>query len=451
VSIPERSDTNLIFDEEVFDFIRDSKPDMLDILRPENSLLPYFPGYEFKNGKSTYRGEDVGEGGYVYAEPGIYGNVALLDIASMHPNSLISECLFGPHFTAIFKQLVDARIAIKHKDYDKARLMFDGKLSKYLTDDKSAKELSQALKIAINSVYGLTAAKFENPFKDPRNIDNIVAKRGALFMIDLKHEVQSRGFKVAHIKTDSIKIPDATPGIIDFVMEFGRQYGYEFEHEATYDRLCLVNDAVYIAKDASDGHWTATGTQFQVPYVFKKLFSKEEIQFDDMCETKAVSTALYLDNNEPIIMRIYEDLDSLEAYIPKADALVDEASFEKALNKLSDKYKEEDLHNYKFVGKVGRFCPIKIGNDGGLLVRKKNDKYDAVSGTKGYRWVESWLIDESEEYDKIDRSYYDVLCNNAIDTINMYGDYEWFVSDDPYISPKFENGHPIYPTEVPFL
>lgn len=67
-----------------------------------------------------------------------------------------------------------------------------------------------ALKIPINSVYGMTSARFDNKFKDPRNIDNIVAKRGSLFMIDLKHFVQEQGFVVAHIKTDSIKI-DATP------------------------------------------------------------------------------------------------------------------------------------------------------------------------------------------------------------------------------------------------
>jgi hypothetical protein len=30
-------------------------------------------------------GEDPSEGGYVYAEPGMYENVAVLDVASMHP------------------------------------------------------------------------------------------------------------------------------------------------------------------------------------------------------------------------------------------------------------------------------------------------------------------------------------------------------------------------------
>ena len=181
----------------------------------------------------------------------MYSNIALLDIASMHPSSIVAEKLFGEEYTQRFKDILDARIAIKHKDFDKARKMLNGALAKYLNDENAAADLAQALKIAINSVYGLTAANFENAFRDARNKDNIVAKRGALFMINLKHEVQKRGFTVAHIKTDSIKIPDATPEIIQFVMDYGQQYGYNFEHEATYDRMCLVNDAVYIAKYAT--------------------------------------------------------------------------------------------------------------------------------------------------------------------------------------------------------
>ena len=45
----------------------------------ESSILPYFPGYEFECGKSTYRGEEVGEGGFAQGVPGMYGNVALLE------------------------------------------------------------------------------------------------------------------------------------------------------------------------------------------------------------------------------------------------------------------------------------------------------------------------------------------------------------------------------------
>ena len=382
---------------------------------------PLFPGYKFENGKSTYRGEEVGEGGYVYSEPGMYGNVALLDIASMHPSSIVAEDLFGKEYTKRFKDILDARIAIKHKDFDKARKMLNGALAKYLDDEDAAADLAQALKIAINSVYGLTSANFDNPFRDIRNKDNIVAKRGALFMINLKHEVQRQGFVVAHIKTDSIKIPDATPEIIQFVMDFGKKYGYTFEHEATYDRMCLVNDAVYIAKYKDGKHageWTATGTQFAVPYVFKKLFSGEPIEFEDMCETKSVATALYLDANEDL---------------------------------------SENEHNYHFIGKVGSFCPIKPGCGGGELLREGKDKegnikYSSATGAKGYRWLESEMVKELGKEDCIDRSYYNKLVNDAADTISKYGDISWFISDDPYIGPEYnDSGRPIYyPTELDY-
>lgn len=352
------------------------------------SVEPFFPGYTFDHGKSLYWGEEVGEGGYVYAEPGMYRAVALLDIASMHPSSIMAERLFGDIYTARFGDILAARLAIKHGEFEKAEKMLDGKLAPYLKDKDAAKNLAQALKIAINSVYGLTSAGFDNPFRDRRNIDNIVAKRGALFMVNLKHAVQDQGFTVAHIKTDSIKIPNATPEIVKFVMDYGKEYGYTFEHEATYDRMCLVNDAVYIAR-YEDGKWTATGTQFQVPYVFKKLFSREPIEFDDLCETKSVSTALYLDMNEGL---------------------------------------PEDAHNYKFVGRVGRFSPIKAGCGGGLLLRKTDKGYSAATGSKGYRWMESEEVKKLGKEKDVDRSYYDRLVDEAVETISQYGDFEQFIS-----------------------
>ena len=363
-----------------------------------NDILTAFPGYEFKDGKNLYRGVDLGKGGYVYAEPGMYTNVALLDIASLHPHSAVAMNYFG-EYTKNFKDIMDIRILVKHGDYEAARHMLGGKLVPYLRDESTAKDLAQALKIAINSVYGLTSANFDNPFRDIRNKNNIVALRGALFMKTLQDEVASRGFTVAHVKTDSIKIPNATPEIIKFCMDFAEKYGYTFEHEATYDRMCLVNQSTYIAKykgGKHDGEWTATAAQFAVPYVFKKLFSKEPIIFEDMCETKQVSTALYLDMNESL---------------------------------------PEGEHNYRFIGKVGQFCPIKLGCGGGELVREGKDKdgnvkYSSATGAKGYRWLESEMVKELGKTDDIDRGYYDEFVNAAVNDISKLGDFEWFVSSD---------------------
>lgn len=353
-------------------------------------LSEMFPGYKYENGVSTYMDEEPGEGGYVYAEPNIYENVALLDIASMHPHSMLALNIFG-EYTDKLRELIEARIAIKHHDYEAASKMFDGALTEFLTDDDSADALAYALKIVINSIYGFTTARFDNPFKDPRNKDNIVAKRGALFMINLKHEVQKRGFTVAHIKTDSIKIPNATPEIISFVMDYGKQYGYTFEHEATYEKMCLVNDAVYIAKYADGKHageWTATGTQFQVPYVFKTLFSKEPIIFDDMCETKSVSSALYLDFNEEL---------------PAGE------------------------HDYHFVGRIGKFTPVKPECGGAVLLREVSPgKYAFANDSKDYRWMESSMVEENQGI--IDISFYAKKVDDARAAIEEYGDVDEFIN-----------------------
>ncbi len=391
---------------------------------------PVFPGYKYENGKSTYRGEEVGEGGYVYSEPGMYRNVALLDIASMHPSSIVAENLFGDEYTARFNDILQARIAIKHKEFEKAGKMLGGKLAKYLTDENTAADLAQALKIAINSVYGLTSANFDNPFRDIRNKDNIVAKRGALFMINLKHEVQAKGYTVAHIKTDSIKIPDADAEIIKFVTDFGKEYGYNFEHEATYDRMCLVNDAVYIAKYKDGKHageWTATGKQFQVPYVFKKLFSKEEIIFDDLCETRSVKGSLYLDMNEgyPDVSEYEKELAKLESSYKKG--LVSDTTFEHEGQRLSDLISVG--HNYIFVGRVGRFCPVKNGCGGGLLIREQDGKHYAAAGSKGYRWLEAEIVKELGKEADIDISYYNKMVDEAVEAIGAYGDIEQFIGD----------------------
>lgn len=398
-----------------------------------------FEGYEFRrldrpgeidDGRmhNMYRGVDLGLGGYVYAEPGIYVDTGLLDVASLHPNSIVNLNLFG-EYTSRFADLLNIRILVKHKEYEKAKELFGGALAKYLEDPSKAEALAQALKIAINSVYGLTSASFDNPFRDSRNVNNIVALRGALFMKTLQDEVVKKGFTVAHIKTDSIKIPEATPEIINFCMDFAKSYGYTFEHEATYSKMCLVNDAVYIARYSTDtwcqnlygyipdknrkksGKWTATGTQFQIPYVFKSLFSHEDLTFDDMCETKSVSKgAIYINKGE--------ETDPNGTYI--------------------------------FVGRVGQFTPVINGIGGGSLVRENgvdengNPKFANVTGTSGFKWLESEMMRElySDPIKYVDRDYYTKLVDAAVETISKYGDFEWFVSDDIGVAPWDSPGPP---------
>ena len=431
-------------------------------------LSEMFPGYEFdefaKVDKSTYRGEVVGEGGYVYAEPGMYENVALLDIASMHPTSIEELNLFGP-YTAKFSAIKEARISIKHGDFDYAKKLLEGKLAPHIDEiideanrtlaekkyetleeakDALAKPLSDSLKLVINATYGYTSAKFDNPARDPRNKDNIVAKRGALFMIDLKHAIQEQGFTVAHIKTDSVKIPNATPEIIQFVKDFGDQYGYSFEHEATYQKMCLVNDAVYVAyvgwtPKGKAGYWSATGAEFKHPYVFKTLFTRDPLYFKDLCEVKQVKEgAMYLRFNGV----------QKEIGHPKEGALTFDRLVEMAETPDPDpEPSEPDTH----IGRSGMFVPINPGQDivkGGQLLRIKDGKEFAVSGTKGYSWLEAetvrLLYPEAVDRmvfenlgdavegtgsiaDIIDVAYYNQIAEDAYQSIAEYGNAEEFL------------------------
>lgn len=356
-------------------------------------LSETFPGYTFDpyatTNKSMYKGVAVGEGGYVYAEPGIYKNVALIDVASMHPTSAINMNIFGK-YTKNYEDLLRARLAIKRGDYDTARKMLDGKLAPYLKDESMAKDLSYALKIVVNIVYGLTSAPFETDFNDPRNKDNIVAKRGSLFMVDLMEAVKAKGYTVVHIKTDSIKIADADDYIINFITEFGKKYGYDFEHEATYERMALINDAVYIARDSADGHWSATGARFKHPYVYKTLFSGEELTKQDLYETKQVKSTMYLE--------LIEDEGPGEV-------------------------------NMQFIGKIGAFLPMKPGCGAGILFRRDDaGNHHAVTGTKGYLWLEAETVEKNNLFDQIDMSYYEQLAKEAVASIEKFGDFSNFVS-----------------------
>jgi hypothetical protein len=377
-----------------------------------------FPGYTydpFRKPQSLYKGQEPSEGGYVYAKPGMYENVAVMDVASMHPTSIIRLNLFGDEYTPKFADIYNARLAIKRGDFNAARTMLDGRLKPYLEDESHAKDLAYALKIVINIVYGLTSAKFENPFRDPRNKDNIVAKRGALFMIELKDYVENElGAEVVHIKTDSIKIPNATAEVLEGIEKFGEKYGYEFEHETTYDKFCLVNDAVYIARkpgkpgpvhevlEGSDlhtvalanGEWEAVGAQFQHPYVFKTLFTNEELTWDDFAETKQVQKG-----------SIYIDFDAVQKPMHAA---------------------APGLEGLQFIGRIGRFVPVTPESGGGVLYRVDGDKKSAVAGTKGYVWLDAEVAKNKDDVE-IDMSYFDNLATQAVKAINNFGDFEQFL------------------------
>ncbi len=113
--------------------------------------------------ESTYKGVEVGEGGYVYAEPGIHRDVALLDVASLHPSPLSNSICSAVHVA--LSEIKMARIAVKHGDGIRCPESSWGALTVHTWDRKKSSQ--PTCKIAINSVYGLTAVSSTIPFGTP--------------------------------------------------------------------------------------------------------------------------------------------------------------------------------------------------------------------------------------------------------------------------------------------
>lgn len=353
-------------------FITEGKNDLQKHL-VYTDLSTIFPGYKFEYGKSTYKGEDPSEGGRVFAKPGVYSNVGLFDIKSMHPNSLILLNYFGK-YTQRFADLVDARIAVKEKRFEDSAKYFNGALAEFLSED-TAGDLAYALKIIINIVYGMSSAPYANPFKTMENVDNIVAKRGALFMIELQLHMEQLGYDVVHIKTDSIKIPNFTDATVKEIMDFGKKYGYEFDFESIYGTFALVNKSIYIAKDIINPktneivkEWDAVGATFANPVVMKKLFTNEELKDEDFALVKEVKNAA--------------------------------------------------IHiGDKFVGRLAEVYASVSGQDVWRVV--DGEKKGHVTGTKNHGWR---LFSEFKGRDDIDMLYYNKVIKSAYEDIEKVGD-----------------------------
>ena len=65
-------------------------------------------------------------------------------------------------------------------------------------------------------------------------------------------------------------------------------------------------------------------------------------------------------------------------------------------------------------------------------MRINGEKYDAATGTKGYRWKEYEVVRNLGLDHEINRGYYEKQCEKAKAEINKYGKFDLFVSDDPY-------------------
>jgi hypothetical protein len=86
------------------------------------------------------------------------------------------------------------------------------------------------------------------------------------------------------------------------------------------------------------------------------------------------------------------------------------------------------VEGMQFVGRTGRFVPVTTETGGGALYRVKDGKCYAVTGTKGYLWIEASLAKANLEQVEIDYRYFDALINDATKAIEKFGNFEDFCS-----------------------
>lgn len=345
-------------------------------------LSTIFPGYEYHmegdTCVSTYLGKKVGEGGYVAVNLGYREMVGVNDVESMHPTSACELNLFGPKYTARFKELVDSRKAAKNGNVEFLKTAFEGRLWSFVElTGMPFKKLAKSLKVPINAVYGMTSAKFQNRFRDPRNLDNIVAKRGALMMMTLEDKLLKEGVVPIHIKTDSIKIDNFTQEINDEIVEFGRQYGYRFTIEEFYTVFCVFNKAEYLAYNAATGEWESRGPTFQNQYVFKSLLGGDIVPEDFMLTKSVQKGAIYI-----------------------GDA---------------------------FCGRNVNVVAVKP-EYGGVMICKNGDREGSVTGTKGCYFMEYEEALTKDLGEILDMDYYNELVGAARAKIEEYIPFDVMIS-----------------------
>ena len=278
----------------------------------------------------------------------------------------------------------------------------------------------------------MTSAPYDNKFKDPRNIDNCVAKRGALFMMTLEKELEERGVNIVHVKTDSMKLVNATQEDVDYAFQRARDYGYEFELECVFEKMALVNKSTLIGK-TTDGHWEGVGAQFNKdtnPYVFKTLFSGDEVVEHDFAILKQVQTSIYV--NGQFIGKNAEIYASHSGGEVTSTRNVDiskmiRVRMIKPTEKLLPKFLYEGLSQQEIIRnkyeRISKELDIPVETvaeivEAGYPETIVENHY-SVTGTKGYQWN---LWNNYKGKEDIDMKYYNNLVKDAVDDIFAVGD-----------------------------
>lgn len=151
--------------------------------------------------------DNISPGGYVMQSiPGIHDNVAVLDFKSLYP-SIIRTFRVDPLALVRGQQSDDAIPGYDGGVFARGEAILPGLIETLWAARDRAKqqnnqELSQAIKIIMNSFYGVLGTRACR-FLDARLVSSIT-KRGHQIIIESKQQIEKQGYQVIYGDTDSV-------------------------------------------------------------------------------------------------------------------------------------------------------------------------------------------------------------------------------------------------------
>ena len=156
-------------------------------------------------------------------------DVTLLDVTSMYPNIILKTQIFGEKVTDKYREIVEKRVAAKKTD----------------------KDTSDALKLVINSAYGLMKnehSKLLNPIGAAS-----VCIYGQIALFDLCTRLRDAEYTIVNVNTDGVAFTGGSPysNYKDIQEEWERDYGLNLE--SSYFKKWIQKDVNNYVAQTSDG------------------------------------------------------------------------------------------------------------------------------------------------------------------------------------------------------
>jgi DNA polymerase-2 len=308
-------------------------------------------------------------GGYVIEPiPGIYENVAVLDFKSLYP-SIILTFKIDP-LSRMYNNIEPISTPQGYK-FSASKNYLPELISKLMEQRNTAKKnddkyLSQAIKILMNSFYGVMGS-FGCRFYHP-DLPNAITSTGKWLLLGSKDYLEQKGYKVLYGDTDSlfVKIKDTEAADADYYgneivkdlneywkrklkEDFNVESYLELEYEKFYKKFVLTqsrgselgakkryagliadedsNKIEFVGMESVRSDWTKLAKDFQAE-LYDRILNNKEI--DNWINELVVSLKQgHFDNKLVYRKRLRKDIDEYVKNIPpqvKAARMLDDRS-----------------------------------------------------------------------------------------------------------------------------